>query len=77
VMQMACTHTAAMAVLSRLGGGHGPGRSVAAMASAAARLTQPRSKPYGPYGTGARSSCGHRRRCCRPIPDELLKPAVW
>ena len=35
---MACTHTAAMAVLSRLGGGHGPGRSVAAMASAASRL---------------------------------------
>ena len=29
VMQMACTHSAAMAVLSRLGGGHGPGRSVA------------------------------------------------
>jgi hypothetical protein len=38
VIQMACTHTAAMAVLSRLGGGHGPGRSVAAMASAASRL---------------------------------------
>ena len=38
VIQMACTHTAAMAVLSRLGGGHGPDRSVAAMASAASRL---------------------------------------
>ena len=38
MIQMACTHSAAMAVLSRLGGGHGPGRSVAAMASAAARL---------------------------------------
>ena len=38
VMQMACTHTAAMAVLNRLGGGHGTDRSVAAMASAAARL---------------------------------------
>src|SRR2546427_5036843 len=38
VMQMACTHTAAMAVLNRLGGGHGGDRSVAAMASAAARL---------------------------------------
>src|SRR5262245_30714944 len=35
---MACTHTAAMAVLQRLGGGHGGDRSVAAMASAAARL---------------------------------------
>ncbi len=38
VIQMACTHSATMAVLSRLGGGHGSDRSVAAMASAAARL---------------------------------------
>ena len=38
VIQMACTHTAAMAVLQRLGGGHGGDRSVAAMATAAARL---------------------------------------
>ena len=38
VIQMACTHSATMAVLSRLGGGHGGERSVAAMASAAARL---------------------------------------
>ena len=37
-IQMACTHSAAMAVLNRLGGGHGTDRSVAAMASAAARL---------------------------------------
>jgi hypothetical protein len=35
VTQMACTHTAAMAVLSRFGGGHGGDRSVAAMAAAA------------------------------------------
>jgi hypothetical protein len=38
VIQMACTHTAAMAVLGRLGGGHGPDRSVSTMASAASRL---------------------------------------
>jgi hypothetical protein len=38
VIQMACTHSAAMAVLSRLGGAHGGDRSVAAMVSAAARL---------------------------------------
>jgi hypothetical protein len=38
VIQMACTHSAAMAVLSRLGGVAGGDRSVAAMASAAARL---------------------------------------
>jgi hypothetical protein len=38
VIQMACTHAAAMAVLARLGGAHGPDRNVAAMASAAARL---------------------------------------
>ncbi len=37
VIQMACTHTAAMAVLNRLGGAAGD-RTVAAMASAAARL---------------------------------------
>jgi hypothetical protein len=38
VIQMACTHSAAMAVLNRLGGAAGGDRSVAAMASAAARL---------------------------------------
>src|SRR3981189_1074582 len=37
-MQMACTHTAAMAVLGTLGGAHGSNRNVAAKASAAARL---------------------------------------
>ena len=37
VLQMACTHAAAMAVLSR-SGGHGTDRTIAAMASAAARL---------------------------------------
>jgi hypothetical protein len=35
---MACTHSATMAVLSRLGGAHRGDRSVAAMTSAAARL---------------------------------------
>jgi hypothetical protein len=38
VMQMACTHTAAMAVLGTLGGAHGSDRNVAMKASAAARL---------------------------------------
>ena len=39
VIQMACTHSAAMAVLNRLGGGHGTDRGVAAMAlPIAARL---------------------------------------
>src|SRR3954447_265856 len=38
VIQMACTHSATMAVLSRVPGAHGGDRSVAAMASAAARL---------------------------------------
>ena len=38
VVQMACTHAAAMAVLARLGGGHGSERRVAALGSAAARL---------------------------------------
>ena len=37
VIQMACTHSAAIAVLNRLGGASGD-RTVAAMASAAARL---------------------------------------
>jgi hypothetical protein len=37
-LQMACTHTAAMAVLARLGGGHGTEQRVAALGSAAARL---------------------------------------
>ena len=40
VIQMACIHTATMAVLERLGGAHGPTRSITAMASAAARLTR-------------------------------------
>jgi hypothetical protein len=36
-IQMACTHTAAMAVLARIGGGQGNERRMAAMGSAAAR----------------------------------------
>jgi hypothetical protein len=40
VIQMACTHTAAMAVLARIGGGEGGDRHVAMMATAAARLTR-------------------------------------
>jgi hypothetical protein len=39
-IQMACTHTAAMTVLARIGGGHGPDRSVALMAAAASRLVR-------------------------------------
>jgi hypothetical protein len=35
---MTCTHTAAMAVLGRIGGAHGTDRSVTATASAAVRL---------------------------------------
>jgi hypothetical protein len=38
VIQMACTHAAAMAVLGRLGGGHGPDRNIALKASAVSRL---------------------------------------
>ena len=38
VIQMACTHTAAMAVLARLGGAHGGERRVVAFAGAAAKL---------------------------------------
>ena len=37
-IQMACTHSAAMVVLARLGGGGGSERRVAALGSAAARL---------------------------------------
>ena len=37
-VQMACTHSAAMVVLSSLGGGGGSDRRVTALASAAARL---------------------------------------
>jgi hypothetical protein len=37
-IQMACCHTAAMAVLARLGGGYGSERRVAALGSAAGRL---------------------------------------
>jgi hypothetical protein len=38
VIQIACTHSAAMAVTSRIAGGHGGDRHVAMMASAAAKL---------------------------------------
>ena len=38
IIQMACTHAAAMAVLSRIGGAHGGDRHVAMMAAAASRL---------------------------------------
>ena len=61
VIQMACTHAAAMAVLAGLAG---------ATASIEMSLrwrpqrpdccapTQSKSKPYGAYGAAARSSCG-------------------
>lgn len=38
IIQMACTHAAAMAVLFRIGGAHGGDRHVAIMAAAASRL---------------------------------------
>jgi hypothetical protein len=38
IIQMACTHSATMAVLRRVGGGHGGDRSLAVMASAASKL---------------------------------------
>ena len=38
VLQMACTHAAAMAVLATLAGAHGPDRNVAIKAGAASRL---------------------------------------
>lgn len=38
VVQMACTHAACMAVLSRIGGGHGGDRHVTMMAAAASKL---------------------------------------
>src|SRR5258707_5519368 len=40
VIQMACLHSAAMAVLGRLGGGHGGDRHVVAAATAASRLSR-------------------------------------
>jgi hypothetical protein len=40
VIQMACIHSAAMAVLGRLGGGHGGDRHVLAAATAASRLSR-------------------------------------
>jgi hypothetical protein len=38
IIQMACTHSATMVVLRRVGGGHGGDRSLAVMASAASKL---------------------------------------
>jgi hypothetical protein len=40
VIQMACVHAATMAVLGRLGGGHGGDRHVLAAATAASRLSR-------------------------------------
>jgi hypothetical protein len=40
VIQMACLHSATMAVLGRLGGGHGGDRHVVAAATAASRLSR-------------------------------------
>ena len=40
VIQMACIHSATMAVLGRLGGGHGGDRHVLAAATAASRLSR-------------------------------------
>lgn len=40
IIQMACVHSATMAVLGRLGGGHGGDRHVLAAATAASRLSR-------------------------------------
>ena len=40
VVQMACVHSATMAVLGRIGGGHGGDRHVLAAATAASRLSR-------------------------------------
>src|SRR5262245_42394550 len=40
-VQMACCHTAAMAILTRLGAAHGTERKVVTMAAAASRLLRP------------------------------------
>jgi hypothetical protein len=40
VIQMACVHSATMAVLGRIGGGHGGDRHVLAAATAASRLSR-------------------------------------
>jgi hypothetical protein len=40
VVQMACVHSATMAILGRLGGGHGGDRHVLAAATAASRLSR-------------------------------------
>lgn len=53
-VQMACTHTAAMAVLARFGGGGGSEGRVVALGSAVARLLepiQPRSRFFDGYAT--------------------------
>jgi hypothetical protein len=57
VIRMACTHSAAMAVLNRLGGAAGE-RTVAAMASAAARLLRA-------YAATALTCAGSRSRFAR------------
>jgi hypothetical protein len=48
---MACTHTAAMAVLERIGGGHGTDRNVALMATTAVGCALARSRPAPPSYT--------------------------
>jgi hypothetical protein len=40
VVQMACVHSATMAILGRLGGGHGGDRHILAAATAAGRLSR-------------------------------------
>jgi hypothetical protein len=55
VLQMACTHAAAMAVLGRLGGGHG--RTISAV-SRLLRAYPPKSKHCGAFGATAPSSLG-------------------
>ena len=61
VLQMACTHSAAMAVLSRLGGAAGD-RTVAAMASAAARLLRAYATQIEALRRLRHGGSWHRRR---------------
>jgi hypothetical protein len=74
-VQMACTHSAAIAVLSRFGGGGGSERRVVALASAAARLMRAYSEQVE---TLRRLRHGPARRCdirSRFEPKERFKLA--
>ena len=71
IIQMASTHTAAMAVLSRIGGAHGGDRHVAMMAAATSKLLRAYTiqvETFAGWAAAAPDTCELSTFTSNPLP---------